>query len=161
MAKVSQLSFQKSTFKWQDIIIHNKWRRSVWVVDSGQLCFQWTGTSWLCGLHEMKVLWNECCHFTDYYSSDMFSGQNCRIEFPIPTGGGHLQSPVHRNASLFQSPSTDPRLCAESSVVRHSCWLSFPQELTAGRAFHLSAPAVWNSLPVFKSRLKTHLFHGS
>ena len=92
----------------------------------------------------------------------------------------HLQSPVHRNTSLFQSPSADPRLCVESSVVRHSSAGSASRGVTlklcdflrndfAGRAFRHSAPAVWNSLPrtvlestsltVFKSRLKTHLFH--
>ena len=45
----------------------------------------------------------------------------------LQVGGGHLQSPTHRNTSLSQSPSADPRLCAESSVVRHS---------SAGSAFH-------------------------
>ena len=50
------------------------------------------------------------------------------------------------------------------------CCHDFPPGLTLPRCFRHSATAVWNSLPrtdldspsltVFKSRLKTHLFHG-
>ena len=93
--------------------------------------------------------------------------QKSGVSSALQVGGGHLQSPAHRNTSLPQSPSADPRLCAESSVVRHSS--AGPAFHFAGRAFRLSAHAVWNSLSrtvlestsltVFKFRLKTHLFH--
>ena len=67
--------------------------------------------------------------------------------------------------------SMKTRDCARNLRSSDTPLLTQPSIRTdfAVRAFHHSAPAVWNSLPrtvlestsltVFKSRLKTHLFH--
>ena len=74
---------------------------------------------------------------------------------------------------VYLSQHIKPRDCARHLRSSNTSLLALPTSRThfAGRGFRLSAPAVWNSLPrtvldspsltVFKSRLKTHLFHAA
>ena len=71
---------------------------------------------------------------------------------------------------ITESNSAGQADTLQSSIIWHSNAGSTFQEIDfAGRGFHLLAPALLNSLPrtvlgsssltVFKSGLKTHLFH--